>query len=112
MEGIDGIKFIGARETMGPSISRKPKTLVDEELLTGIRNITAIVKAPIFISFPHFYKANEIYKNSISGMQPDQEKHEFSLVLQKVKYFSFSFNLRIHHVFNFYSIYLRIRELF
>lgn len=84
VQGIEGVKFVGTKETMGPSVSRTPGVYVDTDMLTGIRNITSIVKAPVFISFPHFYQANEEYRMSISGMNPDKKKHEFWLILQKV----------------------------
>ncbi|XP_065209530.1 protein croquemort-like isoform X2 [Planococcus citri] len=83
VEGIEGVKFVGTKETMGPSVARAPGTYIDTDLLTGLRNITSIVKAPVFISFPHFYEANEEYRLGVSGMKPDKEKHELWLVLQK-----------------------------
>lgn len=86
VDGIEGTVFIGSRETMGPSTVGNPNNIVNEEPLTGVRNITNIVKAPIFVSFPHFYQADEIYLESISGLQPTKEKHEFVLILQKVSH--------------------------
>ncbi|KAK0093644.1 hypothetical protein PV326_013016 [Microctonus aethiopoides] len=38
--------------------------------------------APAFMSLPHFYLADESYRNSIVGMKPDKAKHEFSLAVQ------------------------------
>lgn len=33
--------------------------------------------APIALSFPHFYQADEKYQNAVEGLNPEKEKHEF-----------------------------------
>ncbi|KAB0794887.1 hypothetical protein PPYR_11726 [Photinus pyralis] len=42
---------------------------------------------PLFSSLPHFYYADEFYRNKIDGMKPDKDKHEF--------YFTFEPNIGI-----------------
>ena len=43
--------------------------------------------APAFVSSPHFYLADESYRQNISGMNPKKEDHEFVLVVQPVSFF-------------------------
>ncbi|KAL6447297.1 hypothetical protein ACFW04_001504 [Cataglyphis niger] len=38
--------------------------------------------APAFVSMPHFYLADSSYKDAITGMSPDKEKHEISMVIE------------------------------
>lgn len=53
------------------------------DLLTGVHNMSDCrFGAPIFASFPHFYLADESYLNAVTGLHPDQSKHEFSLTLE------------------------------
>lgn len=38
--------------------------------------------APIYASFPHFYLADESYRNAVVGMNPEVEKHKFQLAVE------------------------------
>lgn len=38
--------------------------------------------SPIYMSYPHFYKADSMYANAVNGLNPDKEKHELFLVLE------------------------------
>ncbi|XP_015598597.1 protein croquemort isoform X2 [Cephus cinctus] len=50
---------------------------------SGVLNVSECrFGAPAFISLPHFYLADESYRDSITGMNPDKEKHEFSITLE------------------------------
>lgn len=40
--------------------------------------------APIVVSFPHFYQADERYINAIEGMNPNEEEHETYLDINPV----------------------------
>lgn len=40
--------------------------------------------APIVVSFPHFYQADEEYINAIEGMNPNEEEHETYLDINPV----------------------------
>lgn len=40
--------------------------------------------APVFVSMPHFYLADESYRKNIDGMKPDRTKHEFQLAIEPV----------------------------
>lgn len=51
----------------------------------GVLNLTACRdNTPIFLSLPHFYGADPIYTESIDGMEPSKEKHEFYMTLEPV----------------------------
>ncbi|XP_055308069.1 protein croquemort isoform X3 [Sitodiplosis mosellana] len=53
------------------------------DLLRGVHNMSDCrFGAPVFASFPHFYLADEAYVNAVTGLSPDQSKHEFSLSLE------------------------------
>lgn len=40
--------------------------------------------APAFVSLPHFYLADESYRQNITGMKPNKEDHQFELILEPV----------------------------
>lgn len=53
------------------------------DLLKGVHNMSDCrYGAPVFASFPHFYLADEAYVEAISGLSPNQTKHELSLSLE------------------------------
>lgn len=59
----------------------KPESCPD--LLPGVHNMSECrFGAPVFASFPHFYLADEHYVNAVTGISPNQSKHEFSLSLE------------------------------
>lgn len=55
-------------------------------LLPGVRslNLCGNNALPIFISYPHFYLADNSYRKSIVGMKPNQTLHEFKIILENV----------------------------
>lgn len=53
------------------------------DLQPGVMNLSDCqFGAPAFVSFPHFYLANESYLEAIDGLQPNKEDHEFSISLE------------------------------
>jgi len=42
------------------------------------------IDAPVYLSFPHFYKADPKLLEDVEGLSPDQEKHETFLKIQPV----------------------------
>lgn len=42
------------------------------------------IGAPVFMSFPHFFNADEYYLNAIEGMSPNKEKHQFFMTFEPV----------------------------
>lgn len=86
--GITATEWVGYEETMDsgenypnqqcfcdPKMEECPKTGVVE--CKKCRD-----NAPIYASFPHFYLADESYRNAIEGMKPDPEKHKFRLAME------------------------------
>ncbi|RZF33843.1 hypothetical protein LSTR_LSTR008966 [Laodelphax striatellus] len=50
---------------------------VDKCPPNGLQNISPCqYDAPIYVSFPHFYKADASLLDAVEGLKPDQEKHE------------------------------------
>lgn len=41
--------------------------------------------APAFVSMPHFYLADSSYRNAITGMKPNRDEHELSIVIEPVR---------------------------
>ncbi len=80
---IDGVKFAGSEKTFDNGAKYKKSACYCPRdgcsVKPGVRNFT-----DFFVSFPHFYSADESYRNSIEGMHPDPQKHEFNVILQKV----------------------------
>lgn len=88
MQKLEGILFEGNKFTFdnGTHHSELRCYCPDYEcnLKSGVRNVSRCVNAPVFVSFPHFYAADESYRNVISGLKPNKTKHRFHLTLQKV----------------------------
>lgn len=83
---VKGTKFEGTKElfnvTNPDSACYCPGSRCEHK--SGVRNVTACVKSPIFVSFPHFYGADKSYRDAVIGLNPQPEKHTFHLTLQKV----------------------------
>lgn len=53
------------------------------DLKSGVFNASSCkFNSPAFVSFPHFYLADEIYLKNISGLEPNKSLHEFSIALE------------------------------
>ena len=55
----------------------------------GVYNMSACVGVSTFISLPHFLNAEEKFINSVKGLKPDENKHDFVYHLEPVKYIFF-----------------------
>lgn len=63
---------------------------------SGVREIsTCRFGAPAFISFPHFYQADPIFRDMVSGMEPSEKKHTFDLTLHQITGIPLSVNARL-----------------
>lgn len=52
------------------------------DLAPGVMNVsTCKFGAPAFLSFPHFYLADESYREQVEGMVPDEALHSFYMLL-------------------------------
>lgn len=51
----------------------------------GLINVTACrYGAPVFVSLPHFYKADPLFLDKIEGLMPNDKDHSFSITLEPV----------------------------
>jgi scavenger receptor class B, member 1 len=54
-------------------------------LPSGVFNISACrYGAPVFMSFPHFYKGDPFYVDQLEGISPNQSRHEFFYAMEPV----------------------------
>lgn len=52
---------------------------------SGLLNITACrYGAPVFISLPHFYKADPALLDAVDGLRPNGKDHSFFITLEPV----------------------------
>jgi scavenger receptor class B, member 1 len=87
LHGVKGHRFAaGDRALDNGTLYNETKCFASEEFLaSGVMNISICNKnQPMFMSFPHFYGADESYVNSIDGLQPDINKHQAYITLEPV----------------------------
>ena len=54
-------------------------------LPSGVLNIsTCRYGAPVFTSYPHFYRADKAYLSAVNGLKPNKSKHENYVALEPV----------------------------
>uniref|UniRef100_U5EZE5 Putative plasma membrane glycoprotein cd36 n=1 Tax=Corethrella appendiculata TaxID=1370023 RepID=U5EZE5_9DIPT len=52
-------------------------------LAPGVFNVSQCkFGSPMFVSFPHFYLADESYLNKLTGLKPNKSEHEFYIALE------------------------------
>ncbi|CRL01879.1 CLUMA_CG015086, isoform A [Clunio marinus] len=80
IHGVDGYRFTcGARALNNGS--EFPENLCysnsGETIHSGVMNISACrYGSPIFMSLPHYFKADPFYLNAVEGLAPNKDKHE------------------------------------
>lgn len=82
INGIQGAEFVGKSEVFNNTCYCPSSGC----LLPGVRSLGLCGNSelPIFISFPHFYLADEFYSQSIVGLKPNESLHEFKIILENV----------------------------
>lgn len=50
----------------------------------GLMDLTRCVGAPIMVSLPHFYLADESYLNSVRGLHPNEKEHGIQILFEPV----------------------------
>lgn len=51
----------------------------------GALNVsTCRLGAPAFVSFPHFYMADSVYRDGVIGMRPDPKRHGAHITMEPV----------------------------
>lgn len=88
--GINGYKWV-ADESVFDNGVKYPEMAcycsADEhscpDLLPGVFNASSCkFGAPAFVSFPHFYLADQHYVEAVEGMNPNKDDHEFSVSME------------------------------
>lgn len=85
VHGIKGFKYSGGDHTFdnGTKYPEQKCFNLGEIVPAGVTNISSCrFGTPAFVSFPHFYAADESFVNNVDGLQPSKDKHEFYLVLE------------------------------
>lgn len=86
--GVEGIRYAGTEKTLDSGVKYSKNSCYSNNstghIPSGVRDVSECVHGPIYVSFPHFYSADEKYRLDIDGMNPIAEKHQFSITLHKV----------------------------
>lgn len=85
LHGITGYKYSGGKKTVdnGTEYPENKCFSEGETVPSGVMNVTSCrFGTPVFMSFPHFYAADPYYLSMVDGLNPSQEKHEFSITLE------------------------------
>lgn len=94
---IDGVRFEGNIDTFDNGFKFEENKCYQRGstniLKSGVRDLSKLLKAPIFTSFPHFFGADEYFRNAVEGLKPISQKHNMRLVLQKVSVLSIRIGL-------------------
>lgn len=92
---IKGVEFVGSSDVFSNTCYCPSSGC----LLPGVRSLALCGNSalhPLFISFPHFYLADESYRKSVIGMKPNRTLHEFKIILEKVSV-NFSRKINFYH---------------
>jgi len=85
VEGVPGYRYVGGLSMLDNG-TMFPETACfcnGECVPSGVVNVTSCrFGAPAFASFPHFYLADSFFLDSVRGLKPEKEKHQFYLVLE------------------------------
>lgn len=83
MMGVPSVVFLGKEDTFSNATTCYCETDTSCPA-TGVRDLSTCRNAPIMMSWPHFFLADPSYRQSIVGMNPDPEKHQFFMELADV----------------------------
>ncbi|EFN76142.1 Protein croquemort [Harpegnathos saltator] len=85
-QGVTGRKYIGNDRMLdnGNIVASRQCYCPNGNCgLSGTLNISSCkFGAPAFVSMPHFYLADSTYINAVTGMKPNRQKHELSMVIE------------------------------
>jgi hypothetical protein len=86
VSGITGYRYVMSKYFDNGTSDPGTVCKFQEDCLPyGVFNLTSCRRgAPTFISNPHFFNADPYYISQISGLQPEAEKHQFSVTLEPV----------------------------
>ncbi|XP_066248766.1 protein croquemort [Euwallacea similis] len=82
-EGIEGNNYIGMVDAFDNGTHFESTKCFASGMPTGVRSVSACkFNAPAYMSFPHFYLADPIYRHDVDGMNPKPKKHTATLMLE------------------------------
>nr|XP_018910296.1 PREDICTED: protein croquemort-like isoform X1 [Bemisia tabaci] len=83
--GMEGYRFVGGLDMVDNGThDAANECLCDGECVPqGLSNATSCrYGVPAFISYPHFYLADPVYREDIRGMRPDKDLHQFQMTFE------------------------------
>ncbi|KAL1509743.1 hypothetical protein ABEB36_004434 [Hypothenemus hampei] len=81
--GIEGTRYVGSDDAFDNGTYYENSKCFSSGVPTGVRSVsTCKFNAPAYISFPHFYHADPIYRDAIDGMNPDPLNHTCKITLE------------------------------
>lgn len=93
IDGISGFKYVaGPRNFANVSVYpenvcyHQKDDLMYEEMPSGLFSLGPChFNFPVYVSYPHFYSADPSYLESVDGLRPQQESHQFYVVVNPVR---------------------------
>lgn len=90
VHGVNVFKYSGGDKTVdnGTLYPENECYCSGDCVPSGLFNVSSCrFGTPVFMSFPHFYKADPFYHNQVEGMKPDKDKHQFSISFEPVSFY-------------------------
>jgi scavenger receptor class B, member 1 len=89
VHGVTGYRFAGGARAVDNGTNFPENKCYNsqsgETVHSGVMNISSCrYGSPVFMSFPHYYAADEFYLNEVDGLEPIKEKHESYFTLEPV----------------------------
>lgn len=85
IHGLKGNRYsLGQRAIDNGSTYKENKCYFEQEMASGVWNMSACAfNNPFFMSYPHFYMADQSYINAVEGLSPQKELHESYMTLDE-----------------------------
>ncbi|CAG9804192.1 unnamed protein product [Chironomus riparius] len=85
IHGLTGNRYtLGQRAVDNGQLYNENKCYFQHEMSSGVWNMSACAfNNPIFMSYPHFYMADQSYIDAVEGLSPQQELHESYMTLDE-----------------------------
>ncbi|XP_030747227.1 protein croquemort-like [Sitophilus oryzae] len=81
--GITGNQYVGQADVFDNGTYYKESKCFASGQPTGVRGVSSCkFGAPAYMSFPHFYLSDSVYRNQVEGMNPDPSKHATKISLE------------------------------
>jgi scavenger receptor class B, member 1 len=87
IHGVKTFKFSGGDRTVdnGTLYPENQCYCSGDCVPSGLFNVSSCrFGTPVFMSFPHFYKADPFYLEQVDGLKPDKDKHQFFMSYEPV----------------------------